>query len=97
MQLECQTESGASQEGQISAHNSQVAPPLVFDLLSPFKTPICEKDWREDDLILSKTITREVAGAENVDDKNRILCEGIYKHFATKQCFIQTFWQGGAK
>ena len=83
-QLECQAEPGASQEGQISAHNSQVAPPLAFDLLPLFKTPNCEKDWREDDLILSKTITRAVAEAENVDDKNRILCEGIYKHFATK-------------
>ena len=56
----------------------------VFELLPPFKTPKTDEKWREDNSQLAEVIIPAVAEAQSVDDKNRILCEGIYHHFASK-------------
>lgn len=56
----------------------------VFELLPPFKTPKTDEEWREDDLQLAEVIIPAVAETQSVDEKNRILCEGIHHHFASK-------------
>ncbi len=54
----------------------------------PFKTPKTDDQWREDDHQLAETVIPEVKDAQNVDEKSRILCEGIYNHFASKYGMI---------
>ena len=46
-------------------------------------------EWEEDNSSLTQTLVPAVLQAHCVDDKNKILCEGIYGYFASKYGTIQ--------
>ena len=50
----------------------------------PFKTPKIAEEWRNDDSQLAETVVPAVLEAESVDEKSKLLGEGIYNHFASK-------------
>ena len=46
-------------------------------------------EWEEDDTSLTNALVPAVLQAQCVEDKNKILCEGIYGYFASKYGTIQ--------
>ena len=83
--------------GMFQIHGSTMNhnPPLLFTQLislssaSPLKLPASAAEWEEDDTSLTNTLIPAVLQAQCVEDKNKILCEGIYGYFVSKYETIQ--------
>lgn len=58
--------------------------PNQINLPTPFAVPQSNESWEEDNHSLGCSLVHQVFAAQSVDDKNRVLCEGLYNHFANK-------------
>lgn len=58
--------------------------PNRISLSIPFAMPQPNESWEEDNDSLACSLVHQVFAAQSVDDKNRVLCEGIYQHFTNK-------------
>ena len=56
----------------------------AFTMPPPFKPPKTGEEWKDDDSQLAETVFPAVLEAEGIDEKSKILGEGIYNHFASK-------------
>ena len=52
-----------------------------IQLLPPCKLLQSDEDWELDDSSLGGTLVYKVLQSSIVDDKNKVLCDGIYDHF----------------
>ena len=46
--------------------------------------PQSEESWEADNSSLGSALVHQVLSAQTVDDKNMVLCAGIYNHFISK-------------
>ena len=52
--------------------------------LLPFKTPKSPEDWAEVDVYLARYVVPAVITAKSLEEKNSILCQGIYNHMTSR-------------
>ena len=84
---QAQTQTACNQEPSLHFHTSiqtDSLPLPAFTMPPPFKTPKTAEEWKDDDSQLAETVVPAVLEAEDIDEKNKILGEGIYNHFASK-------------
>ena len=55
--------------------------PSHIQLFPPFLMPQPDEDWEADNTALGSTLVHQVLAAQSVDDKNMVLCAGIYNYF----------------
>ena len=55
-----------------------------IQLPPPFNMPKSDEDGKADYSSLGSILVHQVLAAKSVDDKNMVLCEGIYNHFSSK-------------
>ena len=59
-------------------------PPASMQLIPPCNIPKTDKDLDADNDGLGSTIVCQVMLTQSVDEKNSVLCDGIYNYFTTK-------------
>lgn len=56
--------------------------PLSPSMLRPFNCPCSEEEWADANQHFASMVVPAVLSATTVDEKNQVLCEGIYSYFS---------------
>ena len=64
---------------------------MFLQQLPTLKLPTFDEEWLEADRAIADSVVPAVLAAFSVDDKNTMLCEGVYQVFANKFGCISTY------
>ena len=68
----------------LQQHNNSNCCPPSFDFLNPFSCPTSAEEWVKVDQDMARLVVPAVLAATSVEEKNQLLCNGIYNYFSSK-------------